>query len=242
MMHIALLLTAAWSAPLPEDCAPGAGVVLQAPSVVLRCADGAEACAGELVVTVRNCEASAQSIAALDLVQASGASVRLEFSPAVALPAGTRRALRWGLGRDGAVTLTLTLGDGRRVSGPEVAVSNPALDELRRSCFRCRGVLGRFGMAGVLACDCPAADRGKRCFDGGECEGACLVETYEVVTPAAPRRCRGGVCSARLATGRPVGRCSERTLVFGCKPYLDGAHPDDPPVTLPAHVAHSCRD
>lgn len=238
----ALLLAAAWSAPVPASCAPGAGLLVDAPPVVLRCPDGVERCAAELRVTVRNCGPSPVALTSLHLDEGGGASVRLEFSPPVELSPGAGRSVSWELSSEGGLVPTVGLSDGRKLRGRRVAVTNPALEALRARCSACRGVLGRFGLMGTLACDCPARDQGKRCFDGSQCEGACLLAGYEVVDRGLPLTCDGGTCRARAATGRPVGRCSARTQVFGCKPYLDGAHPDDPPVPLPAHTPLVCRD
>jgi hypothetical protein len=81
-------------------------------------------------------------------------------------------------------------------------------------CRACNGKWGVHGMMDEKSCLCPAKDAGKRCKDGLECEGECLVVEgqTEVVDKGPPPR------------GFFVGKCSPYDKIFGCyKMLLDGA-------------------
>lgn len=101
----------------------------------------------------------------------------------------------------------------------------------REACAACRGEWGVHGLAKIESCICRTHDSGKRCRDGNDCEGKCLVDAqspeFEAQGTATPPR------------GFFVGRCSELVTVFGCTRQIEpgavarGPVPrDDLPVML----------
>lgn len=101
-----------------------------------------------------------------------------------------------------------------RVPGGAAAAPRSATSP--EACRACQGVWGRHGLADVESCVCRARDAGKRCRDGDECEGDCLLAEpapdVEVTDPGPPRR------------GRFVGLCAELVTTFGCRARVpDGA-------------------
>src|SRR5207342_1925941 len=80
------------------------------------------------------------------------------------------------------------------------------------ACRACRGDWGVHGLADKETCNCRTTDGGKRCRDGGECQGMCIAaETpeREVTALGPPPR------------GFFAGRCSELVTVFGCNRIID---------------------
>jgi hypothetical protein len=80
-------------------------------------------------------------------------------------------------------------------------------------CHACNGEWGVHGLVQVESCLCRTGDVGKRCRDGLDCQGECILQPgdVEVVEQGPPRR------------GFFVGRCSEFDHFFGChKLLMDG--------------------
>jgi hypothetical protein len=80
-------------------------------------------------------------------------------------------------------------------------------------CRACNGEWGVHGLVQVESCLCRTHDVGRRCRDGIECEGECIVQpgVVEVTDQGPPRR------------GYFVGKCSEFDHLFGClKLLMDG--------------------
>ena len=75
-------------------------------------------------------------------------------------------------------------------------------------CRACRGDWGVHGLSGVPSCNCHTTDGGKRCTDGADCQGMCVIAPgdpeREVVDPGPPSR------------GFFVGHCSDLMTVWGC--------------------------
>ena len=79
-------------------------------------------------------------------------------------------------------------------------------------CRSCNGVWGRNGLAEADSCNCRTHDGGKRCLDGDDCEGMCVLADdpeREVVEAGPPAR------------GYFVGRCSEVMTRYGCVRVLE---------------------
>lgn len=95
----------------------------------------------------------------------------------------------------------------------------------REACAACRGEWGVHGLAKIESCICRTTDAGKRCRDGNECEGKCLVNDqspeFEVTVAGT---------GANPPRGFFVGRCSELVTVFGCNRYLEAGTLTRPPV------------
>jgi hypothetical protein len=99
------------------------------------------------------------------------------------------------------------------------------------ACRACGGEWAVHGLAVKPSCNCRTTDAGKKCRDGVDCQGMCIVNAkkpdVEVVQAGPPAR------------GFFVGRCSQLVSVFGCNCVLErgasaaGPVPlDEPPPTI----------
>lgn len=124
-----------------------------------------------------------------------------------------------------------------------VRVSNPARLAAMAACEACEGKWGIGGLVYRDGCNCKARDAGRACSDGDACEGQCIFDHWEISSPAPRPQCKGRGC-AREATGigRPVGRCSERRLVYSCHQFLDGGIAALPERPVPWGVYRACID
>lgn len=121
-----------------------------------------------------------------------------------------------------------------RPRSPAVApppATRPATPE---GCRACRGLWAVHGLDDKPSCNCRTADAGKRCRDGRDCQGMCIVSAdnpdMEVVHAGPPAR------------GFFVGRCSDVVTVFGCNRVLErGAHAAGP-VSLAEPPQKICVD
>ncbi len=124
-----------------------------------------------------------------------------------------------------------------------VQVVNPERDRRVAECHACDGDWGAHGMLGIEGCICRTGDKGATCYDGGECEGICLYEGFEVTREAEPVRCdEDGACSVSLSAGRPVGRCSEFQWMFGCYSYIPDGTAEKSPFVGAWSVPRICVD
>jgi hypothetical protein len=126
-----------------------------------------------------------------------------------------------------AVTAILADAAGKqtRVVSPPFVLENPKRAEAEWECLEHRGRWKRIGLAARLGCVERANDAGKPCSRGRECEGLCVFDKYEPLTPDGgatsdcPPALAGKTCLPRrrgLFEGRPVGHCSEFTSDFSC--------------------------
>jgi hypothetical protein len=99
-------------------------------------------------------------------------------------------------------------------------------------CRACSGEWAAHGINPQPSCLCPTIDAGKRCRDGGECQGQCLADDGEhEITAAGPP-----------ARGYFVGRCSRTRTSFGChRPISTGALKAGP-IALDEPPAQLCAD
>ena len=98
-------------------------------------------------------------------------------------------------------------------------------------------------MSQLEGCNCRPRDAGKICRDDDECEGVCLPDGVEVVTRARPISCdRQGKCSASMGSGRFVGHCSDRMVIFGCHGEIRRGASKELPSLLPIHSSSICVD
>ena len=99
----------------------------------------------------------------------------------------------------------------------------------------CRACGGQWAIHGLIqepSCLCPTSDAGKRCRDGGECQGQCLADDgeREVTAPGPPAR------------GYFVGKCARFRSTFGChRPIARGALAAGP-VVLDEPPTQICAD
>jgi hypothetical protein len=112
-----------------------------------------------------------------------------------------------------AVAVVLTLGCHRKEARPPAAGLTAKPPSTEAECRACKGEWAVHGLVQLESCLCRTKDVGKRCRDGLECEGECILQPgdVQVVEPGPPRR------------GFFVGRCSEFDHFFGChKLLMDG--------------------
>lgn len=231
-MLVPLLVLALAPAVQPVDCGAQRTNRLVAEPEPLLC-DEHWRCEGTLRIALSVCGADAVEVRRLELAD----RVRYDFEPGTSVARGQVWTLAVPVHATGPVTIIATLSSGHRLKAA-ITVKAPALEAARQRCRACSGTWGPMGLMGTVGCNCIARDAGRVCRTSSECEGACLFERFEVVRPAS-RGCRGETCWSTPALGRPIGRCSQRTRVFGCHASLDGPV-DAPPVTLPARMALVC--
>lgn len=100
-------------------------------------------------------------------------------------------------------------------------------------CQACNGVWGVHGIAKEESCVCRTTDGGKRCRDGGDCQGMCIAADNaerEVVQAGPPAR------------GYFVGRCSDMVTVFGCNRIIDRGAAAAGPIVLGEPPQTLCVD
>ena len=81
----------------------------------------------------------------------------------------------------------------------------------------CEAIGGQWGLHGEFVkefCVRPAADEGKLCQDGAECEGQCIAE----LTPEEKRLLSDGSAEHHLEKS---GRCSPWEAMYGCYPFVE---------------------
>jgi hypothetical protein len=87
-------------------------------------------------------------------------------------------------------------------------------------------------MLDKLSCLCPTGDAGKRCRDGGECQGQCLGDDGATeITAAGPP-----------PVGYFVGQCSRFRTSFGCHRTIATGALKTGPVPLDQAPAQICAD
>jgi hypothetical protein len=117
--------------------------------------------------------------------------------------------------------------------GAAAAHGEPATEE---GCSACGGEWAAHGslgaQQGTMSCLCPTADGGKRCRDGGECQGECVTDGAEhEVTSAGPP-----------ALGFFVGKCSRYRTTYGCHRVIASGALQAGPVPLDQPPTEICAD
>jgi hypothetical protein len=117
-------------------------------------------------------------------------------------------------------------------SPPAAAGALKAPPRNETECRACKGEWGVHGQLQVESCLCRTKDVGKRCKDGLQCEGECLVEDgkLEVVDAGPPPR------------GYFLGRCSEFDHLFGCLKILMDGTAAEKPTRLDQPPPETCID
>ena len=237
--------TAPPTEPAPNRCDDAPKLQLRVEDLALTCPDDLRSCSGELSLVVDSCAGHEVRVTTAQLDYGEQTVLTLEFHEALLAPQG-----HWShhvpMYREGAVSITLQYVDevSKRPGTLQARarVTNPKREAAMAACRKCQGIWGTWGMMGWEGCNCRMADAGKACRDGNECTGYCLFESFEVLTPRQPVRCSGGTCSASLGSGVPVGRCSERQRLYGCRAIIRRGASSDPPQTLPGRAPTICID
>jgi hypothetical protein len=210
---------------------PGIRVAVTAAPVALRCTEDPPACEGRIPIAIENCGPGGLMLEFIDVVGPNGGVMTMNFSPETMLRTGESVEREGFVAQEGdyRVLVHAAERDGTAVdAGPvTVPVSNPALDADRAACTACRGSWGPHGITGHVGCICATSDAGRECRDGGECEGECVFERFDEVSPGM---------------GVPVGRCSEAEFLFGCNALLRDSVAAEPPQSLPGRVPTICID
>jgi hypothetical protein len=117
-------------------------------------------------------------------------------------------------------------------SAPAAHVVGGAEPTSAEGCRACGGQWAIHGLIQEPSCLCPTSDAGKRCRDGGECQGQCLADEGErEVTEAGPP-----------ARGYFVGKCARFRSTFGChRPIARGALAAGP-IVLDEPPTQICAD
>jgi hypothetical protein len=101
-------------------------------------------------------------------------------------------------------------------------------------CRACRGLWGVHGLDVKASCNCRTTDGGKKCRDGVDCQGMCIVDAdkpeVDVVQAGPPAR------------GFFVGRCSEHVTVFGCHHLIERGASARGPLPLGESPPKICVD
>ena len=249
-----LLLLAVWTgchgaaparAPLVADpaCAGETGLVARVRGPIAAVWEGRATRGGDGTLDVRWCGAGTVSIVRVEvgdparwihepdpetyrLVRGSPAALTIHGQPAP----GTQ-----------PVVVTVVDGAGRELRATTTAesIDDPARVAARAACTACGGRWGAAGMLGYEQCDCPTRDAGKRCTSDRDCESVCIPTDVEEV-PAA--EAAGVTCGRHERVVRLVGRCHDRTLSFGCRPYLPDTGPRCGPVDGALTLPTLCTD
>ena len=224
--------------PLPVDAPPparcgdeGVRAVVRTNDAALTCPDNLEDCSGRLAITIENCGPALMIVFAIEVTGPTGGVMRLDFAPETFVRHGTTLEREAFVSRAGEHRIRVLAAERDGTSfepAPIVAwVTNPARDAAVAECEACHGVWGRHGITQREGCICRTSDAGKECRDGADCEGPCLFERFEEVSPGM---------------GVPVGRCSEMRTLFGCNPIIFDGASAAPPQSLPGRAPHICVD
>jgi hypothetical protein len=223
------------------------GVFSFASGADLTCADSHRSCRGTLDIEVLNCTAASVTLDPIAVTRPGGNSgARAEYVPDSPLAPGSSFTFHPTVSQPGgyAITVVVLAGDRTDVLPTiDLEIRNPALIRALAACTACNGRWGREGMLGLEGCNCRPKDAGKLCHDGDECEGVCLPDGVEVITKARPITCDAhGKCSASMGSGRLVGHCSDRMVIFGCHGEIPRGASKEPPAWLPVHTPSICVD
>lgn len=117
--------------------------------------------------------------------------------------------------------------------GGAMGANAPTAAWMPEECRACRGDWGRHGLSEQEGCNCRTNDAGKRCSDGADCEGVCLV---------AEKRPEFEPVKGVPGRGYFVGRCSEFVTAWSCNRIIDRGARARGPVALGEAPLMMCRD
>jgi hypothetical protein len=197
----------------------------------VECSEDLRECRGSFSVRVDNC---GPGVVRLRRATLFGSGVTGQGSSSLIVSTGESRTMTMAFFGAGISSLELNCEvvlDSGAVSYMRrtIVVNNPARVRALAACRACRGDWGRHGMLGMEGCICRTRDGGRRCTDGRDCEGMCLVTGTEIVRRPPPcRETRGRICPLASTLVRAVGRCSEFVFAFGCHSYIPAGERDRP--------------
>jgi hypothetical protein len=119
------------------------------------------------------------------------------------------------------------------VAAPTPAAAAPPRPTTAEACKACNGIWAAHGISQTESCNCRTTDAGKRCRDGGDCQGVCI---------AADEPERETVEAGPPARGFFVGKCSETMTAFGCSRMIDRGAVARGPVSLAEPPEQLCVD
>jgi hypothetical protein len=229
------LATTSAVAPAPSICDTEKGIVLFAPDRVFSCTEEEIfRCTGEYVFGVVNCTDAPIVVDKITFFDERNAGITFEpgldeipprgsFTHKTFMRAPDRlRATLYGWAEADAVE---TLPSAVLAERP-VTLGSPTYDLVMGRCQACDGVW-ESGLSGTPSCNCKTTDAGKDCSDGDDCQGVCLQTG---IAPDSP----GFV--------RPIGKCSDRRFVRGCKAIIDHGARNAPPEKTPTRSHAVCVD
>lgn len=109
----------------------------------------------------------------------------------------------------------------------------PPRPETKEQCDACGGIWAVHGLLPSESCICATKDAGKRCVDGRECVGQCLVKEdaeFQVTEHAEPPR------------GFYVGTCSPYDVTFGCNLVIPSGIDESLPLPAKEAALKLCID
>jgi hypothetical protein len=122
-------------------------------------------------------------------------------------------------------------------SGPLTSRNDPPTDPPRprtkTECDACAGLWAVHGIEPVESCICRTNDAGRRCADGRECQGQCLVDQaagFQVMESSDPPR------------GFYTGTCSTYDTTFGCHLLIPPGIDEQLPLPAEEAAQHLCID
>jgi len=240
---------AAGGTAVPADPCAGkaAGLEVSAPDLDLVCRDGIFSCSGKLTIALLNCGDEPVEVERFEFGTEERAQMLVEFDPRRRLLRGERfqHEISFYREREYELKVGFRAAPGAELSwtGPlTVRVTNSAREAAMKACDACNGIWGAAGLLGREGCSCQTKDAGKTCHDGDECEGLCLFDHFEMLEEPKPLTCKNNTCSARLGVGVPVGRCSDRTRLFGCLTLIRRGASKEPPQVAPFRAPRICID
>lgn len=185
-----------------RKCPPGETTVKVTPlELKLKCKDGFHECETDIPLKAQNCTGGFLEFTKLEMYEHDRRSMVLEFSPASIVPPGAtwKEQVPWTTPGEveAVVYFRPSGGSDTDAARGQVKVVNRALDDAKKSCERCSGTWGRYGINQNEGCNCKSPDADKTCYDGDECKGQCLFMQYD-------------------GRGREVGKCSDHERLSGC--------------------------
>jgi len=185
-----------------RKCPPGETTVKVTPlELKLKCKDGFHECEADIPLKAQNCTGGFLEFTKLEMYEHDRRSLVLEFSPASIVPPGAtwKEQVPWTTPGEveAVVYFRPSGGSDTDAARAQVKVVNRALDDAKKSCERCSGTWGRYGINQNEGCNCKSPDADKTCYDGDECKGQCLFMQYD-------------------GRGREVGKCSDHERLSGC--------------------------
>lgn len=185
-----------------RKCPPGETTVKVTPlELKLKCKDGFHECEADIPLKAKNCTGGFLEFTKLEMYEHDRRSLVLEFSPASIVPPGAtwKEQVPWTTAGEveAVVYFRPSGGSDTDAARAQVKVVNRALDDAKKSCERCSGTWGKYGINQNEGCNCKSPDADKTCYDGDECKGQCLFMQYD-------------------GRGREVGKCSDHERLSGC--------------------------